>query len=197
MLKIGVTGGIGSGKSVVSKIFSVLGIPVYDADKMAKNLMASDQSLIAGIIENFGKESYLQDGSINTQYLSKVFSQESKLKTLNSLVHPRVGKDFLNWTEKHSNSPYIIKEAALLFESGSYQLLDKVITVYSPLNIRIKRVTERDAFRSLEQIYQIVSRQLPEDDKIMKAHYVIHNDENHFLIDQVLSLHTEFLIKKE
>ena len=193
MFKVGITGGIGSGKTLITKVFSVFGIPVYDADSRAKVLMVSDPELKESIKTNFGEESYYKDGGLNKKHLSKVFAEGSKLKVLNSLVHPKVGQDFLNWTQENSNAPYIIKEAALLFESGSYKLLDKVITVFTPLDLRIKRVSLRDADRSEEQIMEIVSKQLPEEEKMKKADFVIYNDESQSLILQVLSLHQYFL----
>ena len=127
---VGITGGIGSGKSTVCKVFAQLDIPVYDADSNAKRLMSEDADLIKEIKQNFGEESYLADGLINREYLAeKVFNDKESLEQLNALVHPRVGNDFKAWTATQTNAPYLIKEAALLIESRSYKALNKLIIV--------------------------------------------------------------------
>ena len=191
-IKIGITGGIGSGKSVATRIFSILGVPVYDADSRAKELMRSDKKLKEGIIGAFGRESYTKDGEVNRKYLSTLFSDPEKLENLNKLVHPVVGGDFESWIKHFHAAPYVVKEAALMFESGSYHLLDKVITVYAPHFLRIQRIQKRDPFRSIEQINDIIDRQMSEKEKLSKADFVIHNDEKHMLITQVLDLHAAF-----
>ncbi len=192
-IKIGITGGIGSGKSIVTRIFSILGVPVYDADSRAKELMRSDKKLKEDIIDTFGSDSYTGDGEVNRKYLSTLFSDPEKLDKLNRLVHPAVGKDFEAWVNGFSDVPCIVKEAALMFESGSYRLLDKVVVVYAPDSLRIDRVKSRDPFRSIEQIKDIIDRQMPEKEKLLKADYVIRNDEKHMLITQVLDLHAAFI----
>lgn len=191
-LKIGITGGIGSGKSVVARIFSILGVPVYDADSRAKELMRSDKKLKRDIIDMFGNDSYTKDGEVNRKYLSSLFSDSQKIDQLNKLVHPAVGSDFENWMKGFQDEPYIVKEAALMFESGSYRLLDKVVAVYTPDFMRIERVRSRDPFRSIDQIRDIVNRQMPEEEKLAKADYVIRNDEKYMLTTQVLDLHVMF-----
>jgi dephospho-CoA kinase len=186
---IGITGGIGSGKSTVAKIFNILGIPIYSADDRAKWLMANDADLKEQIISNFGKESYFEDGSLNRSYLAaQVFNDEEKVSMINSLVHPAVKKDFEKWVLKQ-NSPYVLKEAALLFESGSYQDLDKIINVSAPLKIRINRVMLRDPQRSENQINDIINKQLPDEEKNLKADFVIKNSDNRLLIPQVMQIH--------
>jgi dephospho-CoA kinase len=193
ILLIGITGGIGSGKSTVAKIFNILGIPVYSADDRAKWLMSNDADLKDQIIVNFGKESYFEDGSLNRSYLaSRVFNDEEKISIINSLVHPSVKKDFEKWV-LNQNSPYILKEAALLFESGSYKDLDKVINVSAPLKIRINRVLLRDPQRSENQINDIINKQLPDEEKNLKADFVIKNSDNRLLIPQVMQIHHELL----
>jgi len=191
MIRIGLTGGIGSGKTVIAKIFSILGIPVYDADSRAKILM-TEPELASKIVAAFGKESYLENGTINKAFLATFFAYPDRVNLLNALVHPAVGKDFEAWCDQNAFAPYIIKEAALLFESGSYSLLDKVITVSSPEELRIQRVLNRDPYRSLGQIRNIIARQLPDAEKIAQADFVINNDEVHLLTLQVLDLHAQF-----
>ncbi len=146
-LKIGITGGIGAGKSTVAKVFSVLGIPIYDADTRAKWLMHNDQKLVRSIQSLFGREAYTS-GSLNRELLGKVaFSNPEKLIELNALVHPRVATDYEQWTLKNTQQPYTLKEAALLFESGSYKQLHVVIYVAAPEPLRIERVLDREPVR--------------------------------------------------
>jgi dephospho-CoA kinase len=191
MLRIGLTGGIGSGKSTVARIFSVLGIPVYDADSASKRLMTEDQDLKMKIIENFGKESYT-NGILNRKYLSEqVFSDPKKTELLNSIVHPATIKDAEEWMKKQ-NAPYIIKEAALIFESGSNRFLDKVIGVSSPISLRMGRTMKRSNITS-EQVKERMALQMDEEEKLRLCDYVIINDEQQMLIPQVLELHQRFL----
>ena len=192
-LQIGITGGIGSGKSLVCKIFQQLGVPVYDADSHAKRLMTTDGILITGIKKEFGDLSYHPDGALNRIYLANhVFNDDKKLALLNSLVHPRVKADYEKWVDRHKGSKYVIKEAALLFESGTNKTLDKIIVVHAPEELRIKRVLSRDKHRTIEQIKAIVEKQMPEHEKLKQADYVIVNDETELIIPQVLKLHDRF-----
>ena len=191
MLRIGLTGGIGSGKSTVARIFSVLGVPVYDADSASKRLMTEDEELKEKIIQNFGKESYI-DGQLNRKYLAEqVFHDSAKTELLNSIVHPATIKDADEWMKKQ-NAPYIVKEAALIFESGSNRYLDKVIGVSSPLSLRIDRIVERSNM-AIEQVKARMALQMDEDEKLRLCDYVIINDEQQMLIPQVLALHEKFL----
>lgn len=170
------------------------GAPVYDADSHAKKLMTTDGILISGIKKEFGDLAYNPDGSLNNVYLANhVFHDSQKLTLLNSLVHPRVAEDYQRWVEKHSESKYIIKEAALLFEAGSDQLLDKVIVVDAPEELRIKRVLMRDPQRTVEQIKGIVEKQMPDSEKLKRADFIIVNNETELVIPQVLELHTQFM----
>ncbi|MBN7809473.1 dephospho-CoA kinase [Algoriphagus sp. H41] len=188
-LRIGITGGIGSGKSTVGRIFHILGIPIYSADDRAKWLMANDAALKGQISATFGLESYLEDGSLNRAFLAeKVFSDPEKVKQINALVHPAVGRDFHGWAE-NQNAPYVLKEAALLFETGSYRELDKIINVSSPLKIRIARILMRDPHRSESQVNHIIDQQMPDEEKNEKADFVIKNSDNKLLIPQVLEIH--------
>ncbi|MDE3184332.1 MAG: dephospho-CoA kinase [Bacteroidota bacterium] len=191
MLRIGLTGGIGSGKSTVARIFSVLGIPVYDSDTASKRLMAEDEMLKDKIIQSFGKESYT-NGRLNRKYLSEqVFSDPKKTDLLNSIVHPATIKDAEEWMKKQ-NSPYLIKEAALIFESGSNRFLDKVIGVSSPLSLRMERTMKRSNI-SAEQVKARINLQMDEEEKMALCDYIIVNDEQQMLIPQVLLLHKKFL----
>jgi dephospho-CoA kinase len=192
-LQIGITGGIGSGKSLVCRIFQCMGAPVYDADSHAKKLMTTDGILVSQIKKEFGDLAYDKAGNLNRVYLgNEVFNNEARLAVLNTLVHPRVALDYKQWVERHNNFNYVIKEAALLYESSSAELLDGIIVVSAPETLRIKRVLSRDAHRTVEQIKAIVEKQMPEDVKLERADYVIVNDETEPVIPQVLALHQRF-----
>jgi dephospho-CoA kinase len=190
--QIGITGGIGAGKSTVTRIFAALRVPVYDADSRAKWLMNTDPVLKAGITEAFGPQAYTPAG-LNRNYLgATVFSNPGKVALLNRLVHPRVGDDYAAWVRGHAGFAYVLKEAALLFESGSYQSLDRVIAVSAPLALRIRRVLQRDPHRTEADVAAIVARQMDEAEKLARADYVVHNDEKTLLIPQVLELDRTF-----
>jgi dephospho-CoA kinase len=191
MLRIGLTGGIGSGKSTVARIFSVLGIPIYSADDASKRLMAEDAELRNSIISSFGNESYT-DGILNRRYLSdQVFNDSEKIKLLNSLVHPVTLRDAAEWMKKQK-TPYVIKEAALIFESGSQKMLDYVIGVKAPLALRIERTMKRDNV-TLHEVNARIDLQMDEEEKLHLCDYLIVNDEKQMLIPQVLALHEKFL----
>ena len=191
MLRIGITGGIGSGKSTVAQIFSVLDIPVYDADSAAKRLISEDERLKEKIIESFGEASY-EEGKLDRKYLAaQVFNNDQKTSLLNSIVHPATIRDAEEWIQQQT-APYVIKEAALIFESGSDKMLDKIIGVSSPLELRIERTMHRNNL-TREQVLQRISLQMDEDEKLRLCDYVIVNDEHEMLIPQVLQLHEEFL----
>lgn len=198
ILQLGITGGIGAGKSTACKIFETLGIAVYDADSRAKLVMTTDKLLKEQLKNAFGEEVYLNENEINRDFLAKtVFSNQtdnSKVEILNSIVHPAVGRDYQNWyNENAAKSPYLLKEAALMFESDSYKVLDAIIVVHAPLEERIKRVLQRDSHRTEEQVKAIISKQLSESEKLKRADFVIYNDASHSLIKQVLELHESFL----
>lgn len=196
MLKIGITGGIGVGKSIVCRLFAVMGIPVYDADTRAKWVMHHDAALKQELTDAFGPETYTQTGELNRTYLSKTaFNDPEKLKLLNSLVHPHVGQDFTNWVNANQQAPYVLKEAALMFESESWRQMDEIIVVTAPLDTRIKRILQRDQHRTKADVEAIIAKQLKEEDKIARAQYVIYNDDQQLLIPQVLELHKQFLSK--
>jgi dephospho-CoA kinase len=194
-IKVGITGGIGVGKSVVARIFAVLGVPIYDSDSRAKLLMEQNAELVKAICSSFGKESYI-DGMLNRRFLAdQVFNDESKIKILNSLVHPAVGKDFATWTARHTQHTYVIKEAALLIESGSYKELDELILVDAPIETRIERVLKRDHQRSRKEILSIMAKQMSTEEKKGYITYEIQNDGTRSLISRVVGLHKELLTK--
>jgi len=191
MLRIGLTGGIGSGKTTVAKIFEVLGIPVYYADEAAKQIMNSDKQLRAALIKNFGEQTY-EGGELNRPYLaSLVFADKQKLDLLNSLTHPATIRDANRWIGSQT-SPYVVKEAALLFESGAHKYLDKIVGVHAPPELRIERTMQRD-HTTREEVLQRMSRQMNEEEKMKMCDYVITNDEQQLLVPQVLELHKLFL----
>lgn len=170
---IGLTGGIGSGKTTVARYIAAQGIPVYIADEEAKKVMNTPEvrSLVA---KTFG-DSVIEKGVINRQKLAQlVFNAPEKLQELNNIIHPKVKQDFENWVQKHHNHPFVIKEAAILFESGSYQFCDKIITVTAPENVRIQRVMQRDNVTE-DQVLARMQNQWKEDEKIALSDYVIQN----------------------
>lgn len=193
MLKIGLTGGIGSGKTTVAKIFETLGVPIYYADDVAKQLMQEDNVLKQSIINIFGKDSYTTDGQLNRFYLSAiVFNNPHQLKQLNAIVHPATIQHAEQWMQQQA--PYVIKEAALIFESGSQSTLDYVIGVYAPQALRIQRVMQRDHIDK-EKILQRMQNQIEENIKMRLCDKIIQNDDQHPLIQQVLNMHNHLLIK--
>lgn len=192
MHHLGITGGIGSGKTTVCKIFETLGIPIYYADERAKHLMSHDPELMAGIVDLFGPEAYLEPQVLNRAHIAKVaFNDKNKLDQLNALVHPAVGRDGLAWQAAQQNVPYTLKEAALLYESGSYRSLDKIIVVTAPLEVRIARVMTRDGAKR-EDVEARIAKQMPEAEKVRLADFVVHNDGQQALIPQVLAIHRHF-----
>lgn len=191
-LQIGITGGIGSGKSTVCRIFSTLGVPVYDADSRAKSLMTTDGILVSQIKKEFGTLSFRSDGNVDREYLARtVFQDEKKLAELNKLIHPRVALDYERWVGEQRNE-YVLKEAALLYEAKSYQSLDKIIVVQASAEIRMKRVLQRDPQRTRQQVEDIIRNQMPDEEKLALADYIIMNDESSLVIPRVLELHEVF-----
>jgi dephospho-CoA kinase len=170
---IGLTGGIGTGKTMVAEYFKSLGIPVYIADEEARQLMTSD-NIINALSNEFGKE-ILENGFLNREKLAQlVFNNPKELQKLNSIVHPEVKKHFDNWVEKHKIYPFIVKEAAILFESGSYKYCDTIITVTAPLETRLQRVMKRDK-TDIESVLKRIENQWTDEQRIAKSNYVIHN----------------------
>ena len=193
MLKVGVTGGIGSGKSTVSRFFSALGVPVYDSDQRAKSLMQHDDSIRSKIKIEFGDNAYHKN-ELNRSYLAEiVFKNESKLKQLNAIVHPVVKTDFINWLSKNSNAKLIIKEAAIMIESGAYKDLDKLIVVNASRNQKIKWIKQRDHL-SLEDIKNRIQNQLSDEIRNQYADFIIENNSGkRELKQQVLSVYNKLI----
>ena len=193
MLKVGITGGIGTGKSIVCSIFSVLGIPTYDADARSKWLTEQDPQIRKELIAIFGSEVFIGE-SLNRPFLAAVaFADATKTQTLNAIIHPAVAKDFASWVITQEGAPYVVKEAALLFESGSAKELDSMIVVSAPLELRINRVMKRDPQRTEKQIRDIISRQWSEEEKKALADHIVVNDDLQLVVPQVLGLHQQFL----
>jgi dephospho-CoA kinase len=191
MIRIGLTGGIGSGKTTVAKIFELLGVPVYFADDEAKRIMSRDEPLKKEIQKHFGEEAYI-NGELNRVFLaSKVFNDEGKLELLNSIVHPATLSDAEEWFDRQTTA-YAIKEAALIFEAGSEKNLDYVIGVHAPAALRIKRSMERDN-ASRDKVIERMNRQMDEEEKMKLCDFVLKNDEQELLIPQVLALHEKLV----
>ena len=189
-LKVGITGGIGSGKTTVCKIFETLGIPVYYADDRAKALMVEDEKLVSDIKNIFGEEAYLLNGELNRKYIADIaFHNPLKLKELNTAVHPAVLEDGNRWHAEQKDALYTLKEAALIFESDSYKHLDKIITVFAPQNVRLERVILRGGNLTKQDIEARMSKQLPEEEKMKRSNFIIYNDGEQELIPQVMKIH--------
>jgi dephospho-CoA kinase len=188
MIKVGITGGIGSGKSLICKVFLCLGVPVYHADLEAKLLTNTDSGIRNQLTGLLGEDIYA-NGSLDRQKMAGlVFNNSGLLHNVNKIIHPRVAAHFQNWLKHHANQPYIIQESAILFESNTYRFFDKIVTVTSPEEIRIKRVISREGM-TVETVRSIMQNQMPEEEKISRSHHVIINDENKLVLPQVLKLH--------
>lgn len=196
MLQIGITGGIGSGKSTVCRYFKDLGIPVYYADARAKWLMTHDQALIEAIKGLFGQEAYSGEGQLNRAYIAGiVFNDPKKLQELNGVVHPAVARDQKAWHQAQNNVPYTLKEAALIYESGSHLNLDQVIMVFASEKTRIERVMARDGV-DRKAVESRISKQWPEEQKLHLADFVIINEGPQDLEKQVQIIHQELTQQK-
>jgi dephospho-CoA kinase len=190
-LRIGITGGIGSGKSIVSHLFSLLGIPVYNADAAARTILDTNTALQSDVLHAFG-EQILNNNVIDRSKLAAiVFHDEAKLKQLNALIHPYVFRDFEDW-ENNQQSPYTLREAAILFETGIWKQLDHIILVDAPEEIRLQRVQQRDN-RSRSEIEAIFRRQWSSSEKRKLAWRIIENDEKHLVLPQVIAIHSELM----
>ena len=190
-LRIGLTGGIGSGKSTVAGIFKVLGIPVFDADWEAKKIMESNPILRRALVEQFGSTIFVNEQLNRKALASIVFKDPVQLAKLNALVHPHAIEEGIQWSARQS-SPYTVKEAALFFESGSAEGIDYMIGVYSPKHIRIQRVMKRDGI-TREEVLLRMQRQIPEEIKMRLCDFVLLNDEQQLLIPRIIKLHLQFL----
>lgn len=193
MLKIGITGGIGSGKTTICKVFETLGIPVFYADTVAKQIMVSDEILVKGVKAAFGEESYSNDVLNNKHIAGIVFNNATELAKLNELVHPAVFRAFDNWVKQiPASTPYILKEAALLFESESYKMCDLNVLVIAPEETRLQRVMQRDGVMAA-QVKARMDKQMSDEEKAKLSDYIINNNETESLIIQVTHLHQLFL----
>lgn len=192
MLRVGITGGIGSGKSTVCAIFESLGIPVYYADAETKQLYTKNSGLKAAVINAFGPDVYLNGNLDRAKLAGIVFSNKEKLNQLNQIVHPFVIQDFEDWCKLQSQKQYVIKEAAIMFESGSYKQLDVIIGVVAPDDVRIERTMKRDGL-SREEVIQRMNKQMPTDELVKRCHFIIENNGHESLILQVLNIHKQLL----
>jgi len=186
-LSIGLTGGIGSGKSLVADFFRFLGIPVYTADVEAKRLMVTSELIRESLIEAFGESVYLETGELNRPELAKIiFKDTEALKKVNSIVHPQVRQDYQKWLQKHTQASYVIQESAILFDTGLYKNFDKIITVIADAEIRIQRVMKRDGC-SKESVLERMSKQISEQEKIERSDFVIYNT-SELVIPQIIAI---------
>jgi dephospho-CoA kinase len=190
MLKVGVTGGIGSGKSLICSIFAALGVPVFKADDAARHMMQHDQEVMEAIITLFGAVAYV-NGSLNKEFLSDAIFKSPELRVaLDAIVHPATIAFSKRWMAANK-APYIVKESALFFESGSNVELDVVVGVYAPSNLRIQRTSSRSHL-SYDRVASIMASQMNDEDKMKRCHYVIVNDDTTAVLPQVLELHSVF-----
>ncbi len=193
MIKIGITGGIGSGKTTVAKVFEQLGIPVYNADYWAKAIMNTEPLVKQRLTELFGKDIYDSEGKADRKKIAEiVFKDKNKLNELNSVIHPAVWLHGKNWLRQHADKPYILKEAAILFESGGDKGLDKVITVSAPKELRLQRVINRDNVTA-EEVTARMANQWDDEKKIALSDFVIVNDDKTLVIPQVMKIHKQLL----
>lgn len=187
MKTIGLTGGIGSGKSSVARIFSSLGVPVFYADASGKKVLESDTEVVNAVTKLIGEQAY-ENGAANRAHIASiVFNDQSKLEALNAIIHPAVGRDFLQW-KSQQKATYCLREAAILFESGSHKDCDAVICVSAAKDIRVKRVIDRDGVSSAE-VEARMAKQMPQAEKEKLADFVIQNNGNESLISQVIKIH--------
>jgi len=186
---IGITGGIGSGKSLICKIFSTMNIPIYDADSRAKYLITNDLSLKNSIRSLLGENAYAPSNEYNRAWVaSQVFNNADLLKQLNSVVHPYVRKDAHNWVKSYPKSPFLLYEAAIMKAADDSNIFDKVVVINAPIDLRIKRIQRRDK-RSEKEIKAIVARQISDEERLKIADYIIENDDKKSILKQVLELY--------
>lgn len=194
MLKAGITGGIGSGKTTVARVFSLLGIPVYYADDAAKQLLSEDADVRKSVRRLFGDEVFTNGKPDRKKMAALVFNDKEKLAKLNAIIHPAVRKHFENWVKEHSDAPYILKEAAILFESGTYKELDKIITVVAPEETRIARVMKRDHVTA-DAVRDRMANQLDDKEKIKLSDFIVRNSDDDLIIPQVLDIHQQLVAR--
>ena len=186
-IKVGITGGIGSGKSTVCEVFKLLGVPVFEADAVAKQLQNANQKIKDELIRLFGKDIYTREGVVDRKKLADIiFNDDLKLAKVNELIHPFVREEFKNWLKKQ-DSAYIVHEAAILFESGFYKMMDFTILVLAPKEQRIERIMKRDGI-SREIIMQRITKQWDEEEKQKLASFVINNDHQNLIIPEIIKI---------
>ena len=194
MVQLGLTGGIGSGKTLVCSVLEKFGVPVYYADTEARRLLNSDEELHRNVVDVFGREVY-NGNSLNREVLAdKVFGNPVMLAKLNALVHPAVRKDYSHWVELQKSAPYVVEEAAILFESGASKFLDTTVLIYAPEMVRILRVMQRDGVDE-ESVRRRMKHQMDEEEKKKLADQIIYNDEKEMLLPQIVELHNRILKK--
>lgn len=184
MIKLGITGGIGSGKSAVSEIFTLCGVPVYIADTESKRLVSTSPLIRKKLITFLGEDLYKGDVLDKALLASHIFNDKEKLEKVNAIIHPEVEKDYEQWLEKNKHHKIVAQEAAILFESGFNKLMDKVVMVYTPLDMRIQRTMARDNV-SYEKVLERIQNQMPDEEKVKLSDFVIVNDGAGSLIEQV------------
>jgi len=193
MIKVGLTGGIGSGKTTIAHFFEILGIPIYYSDSKAKALMMRNLSLKKQLIDVLGRTAYLETGELNRKYISDlIFNNQLLLEQINAIIHPFVEEDFEDFCSLHKDKSYVIKESAILIETELYKQLDKIILVISESTQRVQRVMDRDAL-SQESVLQKISKQFTDQEKRKFSDYIIENNNNKLLIPQLLSIHNQLL----
>jgi dephospho-CoA kinase len=192
MIRLGITGGIGSGKSTICAIFELLGVPVYYADEEAKKIL-DEAAVKKKVIAVLGNEVLNAQGLMDRKKISSiVFDDKIKLEQLNAIIHPAVADHFANWLKQQASHKYIVKEAAIMFESDAYRQVDKVIVVVAPAELRINRVMQRDAI-SRDQVEQRMKYQMSDKEKTERSQFVIYNDEKQLVIPQVIAIHEQLL----
>lgn len=192
MLRVGITGGIGSGKTTVCRVFETLGVPVYYADAEAKKLYAENDALKNHLVRVFGP-SIVSEGNISRARLAEIaFASPENIAQINAIVHPYVFDHYEKWCNEHQNAPYTLKEAAILFESGSYKRVQKTIGVIAPELERVSRVMQRDGCTT-EDVMKRISQQMPQDMLASKCDFLIQNDNQQSIVKQVLEIHKQLL----
>jgi dephospho-CoA kinase len=192
MIKIGITGGIGSGKSIICEVFKKLGVPIYNADVRAKTLTNEDKQIREKLTSKFGNTLYKKNELDRGMLADIIFKDNTALTFVNSVIHPAVELDFIKWCNQYDHKAYIINEAALHFESGVNKKMDKMITVYAPADLRIKRVMMRNTMTQ-EEVMNRINNQLPDEEKMKRSDFVIYNDDRQGVLEQVITLHNIFI----
>ena len=192
MIKLGLTGGIGSGKSTVARVFRVLGVPIYNSDERAKALYVESSDVKQAVIDLLGDAAYLDNGYLDRDYVGqRVFQDQKLLHQLNEIIHPAVGRDFNTWVERQK-FPYIIKEAAILFESGAHRGVDKVLAVTAPDEMRIERVMQRDGVTA-DEVTRRMAHQMNQNELVERSNFVIVNDNQRLIVPQILKIHENII----